>query len=474
MSHDTSTGHIYIGGTQQSPIGINIDDVNAIIQTGGGDVGTVCTSNNINKWAKNKPFRNTSPGVMTDTDRANALWGLGSPVVQSAGGNTMAVQGPKFVAATLDTNGNAYEILKPRGLAGTAGNANSEWFRLLDFDGYYHTAQKPINSNDIAGFNVLDVGNTITYNVQKTISQATGSITLSDLFTKLGIGGFYLGIGFRWGSSSSYTYFYRTSSTTIGAWASGQTPTISVTFNKTDAPFSGASGNTNPRDFFIFAAKYTYTTSSSSIPSDQEFYALPFNLKSDGYGSINISKAFPVTFTLKRIGVAALSSIAFSSYGSDATNYIKAISAGGSYYDITGSIQNTYGSFALGFEARYTGSGTFPIDVTKIKLEADVNAYDWATTGTGHGTGQRSISSCMIASTEGGTLSTPSGNAFSVPSNGSIFVVLRVADFLGYQSNSNTRHAVTTNSGKELVPFHLTYDGIDWADPFINLKSSTV
>lgn len=119
MSHDTSTKRIYIGGTAQNPIGVSVDDVNAIIQEGSLDVGTLCKSNNINPMTKYKPVEHSILG-MTGKTYGNMYWrgangqcGLNIPHVSYSDRVSLALGNP------------VWSRVPPTTL-----------FRLLDFDGY--------------------------------------------------------------------------------------------------------------------------------------------------------------------------------------------------------------------------------------------------------------------------------------------------------------------------------------------------
>jgi hypothetical protein len=91
------------------------------ITTDGGaparDVGLLCTSPNINRWAKNKPIKHTALGTLTEQQKADAKYGWSIP----------AMSWPQIIASTSDTARQwAYE--RPTG--------DPYVYRLQDFDGY--------------------------------------------------------------------------------------------------------------------------------------------------------------------------------------------------------------------------------------------------------------------------------------------------------------------------------------------------
>lgn len=107
------------------------------------DLGMMCTSPKINKWAMYKPVRFNSFGVITLEQRKSVRCGLQAVSVskiltQSIGSNTSS-----STAYTKDEClGEVMEwpYLPPRGVV---ANSYQEWFRLLDFDGYEHDAVAP-------------------------------------------------------------------------------------------------------------------------------------------------------------------------------------------------------------------------------------------------------------------------------------------------------------------------------------------
>lgn len=103
------------------------------------DVGTVCTSDNINKWARWKPqnvaARDESPAPITYAQRAEANWGFDLTVG--------AFEGSQIYFTNIDTlaskDGFVWQYNKPK-----------TWFRMTDFlsdkdgeIGYNHNATAP-------------------------------------------------------------------------------------------------------------------------------------------------------------------------------------------------------------------------------------------------------------------------------------------------------------------------------------------
>lgn len=118
---------------------VSIRDVQIATGCGDNDLGTLITNANINMWARFKPVRYPSVGLITDAQRASVNHGISIPTPETG----TSVTSQKVIDAAANYGEWAY--LKPTGGA-------SQPFRLADFantisQGYYHAAQPPIQLN---------------------------------------------------------------------------------------------------------------------------------------------------------------------------------------------------------------------------------------------------------------------------------------------------------------------------------------
>ena len=118
---------------------VSIRDVQIATGCGDNDLGTLITNANINMWARFKPVRYPSVGLITDSQRASVNHGISIPTPVTYG----SVRAQEVMDAAANYGDWAY--LKPTGGA-------SQPFRLADFantisQGYYHAAQPPIQLN---------------------------------------------------------------------------------------------------------------------------------------------------------------------------------------------------------------------------------------------------------------------------------------------------------------------------------------
>ena len=140
----------YSNGIITAPV--SIYDVQRALGSSSPDLGTLCKHSNVNMWAKYKPFRNTTPELMSEQDRRNARFGL-NPAILASGShfNKLAWDCVCGVIKAANNKGGLWEYLKPRGTAYT------EYYRLADFvnvtnqtNGYNHIASIPITVGVLA------------------------------------------------------------------------------------------------------------------------------------------------------------------------------------------------------------------------------------------------------------------------------------------------------------------------------------
>lgn len=130
----------YNSTTQIITAPVDVGDVSNALGIDILDIGTLCDSDLINRWSFNKSIRSSNPGILSREDIMLARAGL-SPVsigklLQSAIGNSSL---PLYSKDECLSEIKEWGYLRPRGAT------YSEWFRLLDFNGYNHKAVAPDN-----------------------------------------------------------------------------------------------------------------------------------------------------------------------------------------------------------------------------------------------------------------------------------------------------------------------------------------
>lgn len=118
---------------------VSIRNLQDCFGLGANDLGTIITTANINMWARFKPVKLATVGLITDAQRASVNHGISipTPVIETSD----IAQNVRDAAANFAD----WAYLKPTG-------GTSEPFRLADFadtisQGYYHAAQPPIQLN---------------------------------------------------------------------------------------------------------------------------------------------------------------------------------------------------------------------------------------------------------------------------------------------------------------------------------------
>lgn len=120
--------------TLTSPI--TISKLKTTFGTSYNKIGQICAYANINMWSKYKPFRSSSLCFASSSSRDSALASANQALAM---GSTYASPAACLAAAkSLGAGGSSWSYLRPRGLS------YSEWYRLLDFDGYNHSAVAPM------------------------------------------------------------------------------------------------------------------------------------------------------------------------------------------------------------------------------------------------------------------------------------------------------------------------------------------
>lgn len=112
----------YSGGIISKPV--RKIDIAQALGVASRDVGTLCTSDKINMWAKNKPVRFHSFAPIIDAQRASVNYGLNVPY---------------YLYNVFFDNSHLWEYLRPRGTSVSP----IEQYRLRDFDGYKVDAESP-------------------------------------------------------------------------------------------------------------------------------------------------------------------------------------------------------------------------------------------------------------------------------------------------------------------------------------------
>lgn len=120
---------------------VSISDIAKAIKSSSLDLGTLCESPKINKFAKYKPIRYDTYKALTEAQRKGMPTDISQNIFYG-----IKITGP--TSGTLDNDlveihNTKFEYLQPRG-------GSEEPYRMLDFDGYKHDAEP----NPSASFNL--------------------------------------------------------------------------------------------------------------------------------------------------------------------------------------------------------------------------------------------------------------------------------------------------------------------------------
>ena len=134
-----------IGNRLQSPL--KVEEIAAVLGTGTGNMSVNCSTPNLNKWAKYKPYRSIQQNTLPDATRGDSPYNYGmswpifnSPTAANASGQKLYQPYDNDTASAQNAM-NGWQYLKPRGRNSAGGD---EWGRTKDFDGYDHDATQPL------------------------------------------------------------------------------------------------------------------------------------------------------------------------------------------------------------------------------------------------------------------------------------------------------------------------------------------
>ena len=154
---------------------ISIKDIGQTLGSASRDLGTLCSSQNINMWAKRKPFRYNAfhiPDADKEAIRAACNYGVGW---------TKYASGAEVISA-MDADTLTWYKELPRGLS------SNEPYRLLDFDGYNHNAACPFALS-------------AEQNISEQVTGTTELVGLEDSFLPGDLLNYHFALTFKKGSS---------------------------------------------------------------------------------------------------------------------------------------------------------------------------------------------------------------------------------------------------------------------------------
>ena len=153
MAHTSDFSKVYTSSSS----GLSVGEVaTCLIRPGCGLVGMLCADRDsqgndvgkIDKWAKYKPVRYNSPGILTEANRKSTGYGFGEKIMTGNNSIFTAID-PKGVFNRAVETMCDWEYFKPRGY--DESQSRYEWLRLLDFDGYDKNPATAIPPIEVSG-----------------------------------------------------------------------------------------------------------------------------------------------------------------------------------------------------------------------------------------------------------------------------------------------------------------------------------
>ena len=179
---------------------VSIDDVKSVLGESSNDLATLCKSENIKMWSKNKPIKHNCLFKPTDAQKKEVNYGISNiPYYRLLGKMTQDVINGSMQNATnistLDTSIEPWHYQKPIG-------GYTSPYRLGDFDGYFANAESPIGT-----ITETEIESSLSGKVSVVFNKNTdtvSSLTFNDLASEKDFSNQYLGICLSDGNKSFY------------------------------------------------------------------------------------------------------------------------------------------------------------------------------------------------------------------------------------------------------------------------------
>lgn len=116
---------------------VSLADIDRVLGTNHGDIGSQCRDSHVNMWSRIKPLRDLSLGIEINQ---NNYWRKEN-FQDKCGILITSVSGASNLRSLYLNGQTCFEYLQPR--------QNVDWMRFLDFDGYDHSARNPFGKEFI-------------------------------------------------------------------------------------------------------------------------------------------------------------------------------------------------------------------------------------------------------------------------------------------------------------------------------------
>ena len=357
MAHNN--GRIYINTSTSPAQGISVYDVQDTIGASDKDIGNLCKHANINPYAKYKPVRYSTLATPTDAQRKVINYGIKAPLTS---------------VNPADTKQTAWEYQKPRGKGGGTNGAD-EWYRIRDYEEYYHTAVSPITCR--GDIEITEAGGAEPLAV---FNNSVGSMTFQDYGT---LEGYYLAV-YLVGRVTTLPYL-KTASAPFGDLVA---PTLSLEYN--ELPPVDFPDGTAIEYYLCLCDTKKETLLNSSDPNDHglpagaNYLPLPYfgnDTISSFIGTFTKIEGYDVrmTFDMVFTGNDAPADTHFTASPPPPPNYFSALPSPELITDIDRYYLNTYNSTSLKVRFTLTYAGN-SVDVAYLYANLSPTYYGSPTT----------------------------------------------------------------------------------------------
>lgn len=248
---------------------VSIRDVQVTLGDGSNDLGTLCQSTHINRWARYKPVKLAQISTIDQLDSNNEWKNTATWWKATAGNCGIAYNTFSSVAnvkTAIDNQALVWNYDPPTGGA-------SQPFRLTDFNQYIHKAIPPVWGL-YAQTAILQAGYTMEVGVAAGVS-GDENITFGDIPA---LADYYFTVAFYNSAGTSLLLLY-SSSVKIGQMTTSTDLTFEIPYDAYNGIFSN--GGTYHMYGFLSTYRYTGQTSAVSgtyipLPYEDKAYGAPY------------------------------------------------------------------------------------------------------------------------------------------------------------------------------------------------------
>ena len=285
----------YNSGLIQDPV--SVYDVRQAIGSSSTDVGTLCKSDSVNKWAKYKPIKFATIGILTTQNITSKNYGIVDIPVWSRldymadflFADNRATNQTWWPTCDISKGSLSLEYWaheKP------TGNSSSP-YRLADFDNYYHLAEAPVGNMSPTS---IEISPSALLTIRFPLGASnTNALKLSDFALPdagdRAVSGMYFGVVLKQKVGTMTAGKYAITQTTTVASLSGDNASVQIQLTASDTAWAGT------WNIYPIISQVAIASLTSSLSTYTNYFTCPLPFHGQDI-TISIKKAkFTINIT---------------------------------------------------------------------------------------------------------------------------------------------------------------------------------